>query len=122
MDMTEQLLAFVTGLRSDRERILSFDEASTKQEIIQRFLFLLGWNIFNSDEVHPEYSVGILSVDYSLRIDNANRVFLEVKRVREDLENHQEQLLNHSFEQGVKLAVLTNGVTIQTKPSDFAVV
>ncbi len=34
-----------------------------------------------------------------------------VKRVGEDLEKHQEQLLNYSFQEGVKLAVLTNGIT-----------
>jgi hypothetical protein len=51
-------------------------------------------------------------VDYALRI-NQSIVFIEVKKVSEDLEkeNHQEQLLNYSFQQGVKLAILTNGIT-----------
>ena len=46
-----------------------------------------------------------------LRISNANKAFIEVKKIGEELENHQEQLLNYSFQEGVKLATLTNGVT-----------
>ena len=108
--MREQLLAFISSLKSDKEKVLLFDEAATKNALILRCLSLLGWDIFNVDEVSPEYSVGKLSVDYSLRIDNANKVFVEVKRVREDLENHQEQLLSYSFKQGINLAILTNGI------------
>jgi len=36
-------------------------------------------------------------------------VFIEVKRTNEELETHQEQLLEYAFRQGVKIAVLTNG-------------
>ena len=50
-------------------------------------------------------------VDYALLIGNAPKVFIEVKKGGEPLEKHQEQLLNYSFKQGVKLAALTNGVT-----------
>jgi len=33
-----------------------------------------------------------------------------VKRINEDLEKHQEQLLEYAFRHGVKIAVLTNGL------------
>lgn len=108
--MKENLSIFIQNLRTDK-RIISFDEASTKQAIILRLLSILEWDTFNIEEVKPEYSVGGKSVDYSLRFANVNKVFLEVKRMGEDLEKHQEQLLNYSFKQGVKLAILTNGVT-----------
>jgi len=44
---------------------------------------------------------------------NENKIFLEVKRAGEDLNNekHEDQLLEYSFRQGVELAVLTNGMT-----------
>lgn len=71
----------------------------------------LGWNIYNIDEVFPEYSVGNKKVDYSLRYNNYNKVFIEVKKIDEELEKHQEQLLNYSFQEGIKLAILTNGIT-----------
>jgi predicted type IV restriction endonuclease len=108
--MQEQLISFIESLKVDR-RILSFDEAATKQAVVVRLLSLLGWDIFNIDEVTPEYSVGGRRVDYSLRISNANKVFIEVKKIGEELENHQQQLLNYSFNEGVKLSILTNGAT-----------
>jgi hypothetical protein len=108
--MKEQIVLFVDSLKSDR-RIVMFDEAATKQAVVLRLLLLLGWDTFNIDEVAPEYSVGAQRVDYSLRIDRTNKVFIEVKRISEELERHQEQLLNYSFQEGVKLSILTNGVS-----------
>lgn len=108
--MEEELSSLVEQLKSDR-RLASFDEAATKQIVLLRILSLLGWDIHNIDEVMPEYSVGSQRVDYALRHSNANKVFIEVKRVSEDLERHQKQLLNYSFKEGVSLAILTNGVS-----------
>ncbi len=108
--MREELLELIKNIKSDR-RLVLFDEAATKQAVILRILSCLGWDIFNIDEVNPEYSVSGRKVDYSLRYGNYNKVFIEVKKIGEDLEKHQEQLLNYSFQEGVKLAILTNGIT-----------
>jgi len=108
--MQNQLMSFIESLKGDR-RIISFDEAATKQAVVLKLLSLLGWDTFNIDEVTPEYSIVGRRVDYSLRINNANKVFIEVKKIGEELENHQEQLLNYSFQEGVKLSILTNGAT-----------
>ena len=94
--MRERLLPFVEQLKSDG-RIASFDEAATKQTVLLRILSLLGWDTYNIDEVIPEYSVSTQRVDYALRHSNVNKAFIEVKKVGEDLEKHQEQLLNYSF-------------------------
>ena len=61
-------------------------------------------------EVVPEFSVGTGRIDYCLRINQRNAVFIEVKRTTEDLERHEKQLLEYSFEHGVDLAILTNGL------------
>lgn len=108
--MRDKLLSFITQLKSDK-KLVSFDEASTKQAVILRVLSLIGWDTFNIDEVNPEYSVAGKRVDFSLRYSNANKAFIEVKKIGEDLEKHQEQLLNYSFQEGVKLSILTNGIT-----------
>jgi len=108
--MKEQLLELIGKIQSDK-RLATFDEAATKQAVILRILNCLEWDSFNIDEVHPEYSVRGKRVDYSLRYNNYNKVFIEVKKVGEDLERHQEQLLSYSFNEGVKLAILTNGIT-----------
>lgn len=108
--MNEELVRLINDFKKDR-RLVSFDEAATKQAVILRILKALGWEPFYIDEVYPEYSVGGKRVDYALRHNDRNKVFLEVKKVNEDLEKHQEQLLKYSFQEGVNLAVLTNGIS-----------
>jgi len=108
--MQAELKTFIDYIRTNR-RIDSFDESAIKQAVILKMLNCLGWDTYNVDEVKPEYSVSGKRVDFSLRIDNQNKVFLEVKRPGEDLDNHQEQLLQYSFQEGVKMAILTNGIT-----------
>ena len=74
-----------------------------------RLLSLAGWNTYDISEVAPEYAVGNRRVDFALRPGSANAVFIEVKRARLNLEDHQQQLLEYCFQEGVRLAVLTNG-------------
>jgi len=111
MAINQKLAAAVEELRGSIAQIQRFSEDEVKQTIVLRLLSALGWNIFNRDEVNPEYSVGGRRVDYALRVGKSNKVFIEVKRPGEDLDKHEEQLLVYSFKQGVRLAVLTNGVT-----------
>jgi len=108
--MKEELVSFTNELKSKKE-ISSYDEQATKQAIVLRILSILGWQIFDTNEVYPEYALESQRVDYSLRINNNNKVFIEAKRIREELESHHEQLLQYSFKAGVGLAVLTNGVS-----------
>jgi len=108
--MSGRVADFVSRLKLN-PRLTNLDEASTKQAIILPLLQLLGWNPFDIDEVSPEYIVENKRVDYSLRLNNTNEVFIEVKKTSEGLENHQEQLLHYSFRQGVDLAILANGIT-----------
>lgn len=106
--MNDGLLSFVETLK--KKRMSDFpDEAATKQAIILRLLSLLEWDAFNIDEVKPERAVAEGRVDYSLRIDGKDRVFIEAKKAGEELDGHEEQLLAYSFKNGVKIAVLTNG-------------
>ncbi|OGW37273.1 MAG: hypothetical protein A2Y97_02160 [Nitrospirae bacterium RBG_13_39_12] len=110
--MREKLIAFIEQLKTNT-KILSYNEAETKLAIIQPLIGYLGWDRDNPDEVKPEYSVENRRVDFSLRLNNSNAVFIEVKQTGEDLDKkeYQEQLLDYSFRQGVKLAILTNGIT-----------
>jgi len=121
--MINNLWTFLSNLKND-SRIKSYDEAATKQVVIIRMLHLLGWDVYNIDEVYPEFTIENKRVDYALRINNSNEFFLEVKRPSEDLDKHQEQLLEYAFRQGVELAALTNGITwlfyLPTKKGDWA--
>lgn len=108
--MKEKLESTINEIRGNQSIRIS-DEASIKSGVVLRLLSLLGWNPFDVNEVKPEYSVESKRVDFSLRINGINKVFIEVKRPNENLESHQEQLLNYSFREGVKQAILTNGIT-----------
>lgn len=107
--MPDQLTDLLTRLRGERALFLSGEEA-TRQGAILPILARLGWDRDNIREVVPEYTVGNGRVDYCLKIGEQVAVFVEVKRTSEDLERHQEQLLEYAFRHGVKLAVLTNGL------------
>lgn len=109
--MQDKIIKFVEDLKNRRMSLDSLDEASTRQAVVGKLLHLLGWDIFNVDEVVPEYPVGDTRIDYALKTGKYNdKVFIEVKRIREDLERHQEQLLGYCFKEGVGFAVLTNGI------------
>ena len=109
--MVNNLVKIIGNLSNNISDITLWDEASIKQSVILHILSVLGWNTFNNDEVKPEYTVKSKRVDYSLRINNENKIFIEAKRPNQKLDAHQEQLLGYSFMEGVKLAVLTNGLT-----------
>jgi predicted type IV restriction endonuclease len=113
--MTEQIISFIEALKK-KTQVSKFDETETKQAMILPILQLLGWNVWDTEEVKPEYPVEGKKaaeggrVDYCLRINKKSEVFLEAKRPGEDLERHQEQLLDYSFREGVDLAILSNGI------------
>ncbi|AWB10268.1 type I restriction endonuclease [Thermodesulfobium sp. 4217-1] len=109
-EINKKLLDFIRELKKDgRQRLLN--EEATKQSVILPILNALKWNVFDIESVFPEYSVNDKRVDYSLRSNKKNKVFIEVKKINEDLDQHQEQLLNYSFQEGVGLSVLTNGIS-----------
>lgn len=107
--MSEQLVLFIQKLKAN-PNISSYSEDAARQAIVLPILHLLGWDTYNVDEVFPEFFIGNGRVDYCLRANN-KRVFLEAKKPSEELDRHQEQLLRYAFQEGVKLAILTNGIT-----------
>jgi len=107
--MENQIIELIESLKSNK-RVDTFDKASTKQAIVIRLLSLLGWDIFDVDEVKPDHALKSVQVDYSLRLKNDDTVFIGVEKVGEDLSYHQKELLGGAYKEGVKLSVLTNGV------------
>ena len=107
--MDKKIVAFIDELKANK-KLSTFDEASTKQAVVLRLLSFLGWDIFNVEQVYPDYSANSTTVSYALRIKNTNKVFIEVKRVHAKLDNHQKSLVNLASREGVNLAVLTNGI------------
>ena len=107
--MSEALSTALGNIRS-QSGVAGLDEASIRQVVVLQILAALEWNQFDHAEVTPEFVVSGGRVDYSLQIGGQSKVFIEVKRGGEALSPHQDQLLRYSFERGVSLAVLTNGL------------
>ena len=108
--MQKQIQSFIKDLKSNK-KLSSFDEASTKQAVVLRMLSFLGWDIFNVDEVCPDYAANSSHVSYALRLGDKNKIFVEVKKISEKLDDHQKKFVEIASGEDVDIAVLTNGVT-----------
>ena len=110
-EMKDELSLFLSRIKPNSS-LLSLGETQAKSGIIEPILRLLEWDTsIASSEVILEYPVEQGRIDYCLQATTSTRVFLEAKKPAEDLDDHQDQLLEYSFRVGVKLAVLSNGVT-----------
>jgi hypothetical protein len=107
--MENKIIELIESLKSNK-RVDTFDKASTKQAIVIRMLSLLGWDIFDVDEVKPDQAFKTVQVDYALRLKNTDTIFIGVEKVGEDLSYHQKELLGGAYKEGITLSVLTNGV------------
>ena len=100
----------ITSLLENRPELV------TRTKVIDRVLGKVGWDI-SSTEVDQEYPIPIedekdSALDYALRIDGQNRVFIEAKKWGRNLDPHEAQLFkycNAVGEEKPKLAILTNG-------------
>ena len=106
--MKKQITNFVTDLKSGN-KLSTLDEASTKQAIVLRMLSFLGWDIFDVEEVYPDYPINSAMVSYALRIDNEVKLMIDVKSSHEKLDTYQKDLTANAVQEGIDLCLLTNG-------------
>ncbi len=100
--MGDQIVTFIDGLKSNQQ-IASMDEASIKQTIVMRLLFLLGWDIFNIDEVNSNYKAKNNPIDYALRHKSSNKIFINVTKIGKTLDKSQQLLLEQASKEGVRV-------------------
>lgn len=93
-------------------------EEATKQALILPLLESLGYDIWNPEEVCPEFEADTTikknglkeKVDYAILINGQPRIMIEVKALGENLDGHQGQLKRYfNSHPSVSLGVLTNG-------------
>jgi len=108
--MKENFLEAIEAVKKISE-IEFYTEDDIKLYIVLRLLKILDWDIYNKNEVFNEYPVNGTKIDYCLIIRRINKYFIEVKRPKENLADHEEQLIGYCSHHGVKLATLTNGLT-----------
>lgn len=105
LSILEELIARVAEIDFSQS-----SEQATREMAVNPMIGALGWDTMKPEEVAREFSVRGGKVDYCLRGQMRNLVLIEVKRAGADLGEHQEQLLRYAFDEGVPLAVLTDGL------------
>lgn len=90
-------------------------EEATKMTLIMPFIQKLGYNVFDINEVVPEYTADIAKkkgekIDYAIKIDGKIAFVIEAKHVAENLDNHSKQLARYFVNTDAKIAILTNGL------------
>ena len=107
------LVGVIETLRGRIERhrpALSQSEALTRYALIDPLLRELGWDTADPDLVTPEYSVSGKRADYALLESGKVVVFLEAKRLGENLTaEHRSQVAAYASELGIRYPALTNG-------------
>lgn len=101
--------------RSRHASMHALTEEATKTAVVLPFIQALGFDVFNLEEVTPEYvaDVGIKKgekIDFAIRIDKRIAILIEAKPISMSLGTAQySQLYRYFGVAGARLAILTNG-------------
>ena len=113
MDFTDQLKT-LTDRANKLVNTLQTEEA-TKQALILPFLQALGYDVFNTNEVQPEFTsdVGLKKgekVDFAILMQGKPVILIECKHVTDKLDKADSQLLRYFHTSSAKFSILTNGL------------
>ncbi len=103
------------ALRSKHASELALTEEATKTSVIMPFIQALGFDIFNLNEVTPEFIADVGTkkgekVDFLLKIDGKPAILVEAKPIASSLGTAQySQLFRYFSVVDARLAILTNG-------------
>lgn len=113
MDLKDQIKQIADKISKFKESTQT--EEATKNAFIMPFINALGYDIFNPQEVVPEFVADIGSkkgekVDYAILKNNSPIILIECKHWKENLNVHNTQLLRYFNVTKAKFAILTNGI------------
>jgi len=113
MDLKDQLKQIADKINKFKDSTQT--EEATKNAFIMPFINALGYDIFNPQEVVPEFVADIGSkkgekVDYAILKNGIPVILIECKHWRENLDIHNSQLLRYFNVTKAKFAILTNGI------------
>lgn len=97
-------------------QVKKYSEEETKKDFILPLFEILGWNVFDRNEVSAEeHIVSSGRVDYGFYINGRIKFYLEAKSLKEDLnrEDYAKQAIRYAFNKGVSWAVLTDFESIK---------
>ena len=104
----ERLVTNFKNMPASQRR--GMNEMQTRLGYILPLFKALGWDTSNINEVSPEEKVSRGWVDFSFRIGNVPRFFLETKRVNEDLNDPRwvKQSIDYAWTKSVTWALLSD--------------
>ena len=111
----EDKIRSIANKASDTAQKLETEEA-TKNALVMPFIAALGYDVFDPDEVVPEYTADVGTkkgekVDYAIKRGGEVIMLIEAKRAGENLGAvHASQLYRYFSVTHARIAVLTNGV------------
>ena len=106
--LTRTIESIAKGIADGRFR----SEAEISAGVVKRILNDLGWPVFDTRVVAPEFKIGTRKADYALcQPPGKAAILVEVKDVGKADGKGQKQLFEYCFFQGVPIAVLTDGRT-----------
>ncbi|GGE31337.1 endonuclease [Pullulanibacillus camelliae] len=113
-EFIQQIKALAKRIERIKDNIQT--EEATKTSLIMPFIQALGYDVFNPEELVPEFiaDVGIKKgekIDYAIIQDNEPVILIEAKSINEKLEKHDSQLYRYFGTTNAKFAILTNGLT-----------
>lgn len=118
MEFIEKLMLLADKIKQQGNAIQT--EEATKTAFIMPFIHsVLGYDVFNPEEVTPEYvcDVGTKKgekIDYAILRDGEVQILFECKKMGEPLNlNHAGQLFRYFHVTSARIAVLTNGQVYQ---------
>lgn len=103
------------GKRIEKLRDQVKTEEATKNAFIMPFIQALGYDVFNTLEVEPEYIADIgdkkgEKVDYAIKQEGAPIILIECKCCGEQLDKHGTQLFRYFSVTKARFAILTDGI------------
>lgn len=105
------------GRRAEKNVALLETEEATKNALVMPFLASLGYDVFNPEEVVPEFTADLgmkkgEKVDYAIKRDNEVIVLVEAKKASVELgPANESQLFRYFTVTNARIAVLTNGLS-----------
>jgi hypothetical protein len=113
MTLSEKIKNLSGDLREKCSRIKTLE--ATKNAIVMPLLSAMGYDVFDPDEVIPQYIVGDLAhkretVDYAVLKDGKPVILIECKHWEANLDKEKTQLKRFMSFTGARIGVYTNGL------------
>lgn len=114
MDIAERIASLAAKIEQQKTNIAT--EEATKNAFIMPFIaHVLGYDVFNPDEVIPEFTADVGTkkgekIDYAIVKNGEVQILIEAKPVGAPLTlNHASQLFRYFAVANARIAILTNG-------------